>query len=284
VASEWLIKHVGWRWSFVIFALAGVAWAVSFYAWFRDDPAEHPDTNEAERKLIASGQAVHSQKVDLHGPIPWNRVLRCSNIWLLGVVMMMMSAIYEVLSSWYPTYLQKGRGATQDLSSLLASLVLAAGACGTFLGGWLTDWLLQKTGNQRWARTAQAIAGAGLAAFGILASIRTDSTVTASAFVALAAFGVQLQLPSWWASATQVSGRHLGALFGMMNMMGMFGRILFNQFTGGLSDWRKSLGYTGRAQWDPVLYAYVAAALIGLVLWSLVDPVNTVDSQSPATT
>ena len=35
----------------------------------------------------------------------------------------------------------------------------------------------------------------GSAAFGILASIWTDSTVVASAFIALVAFGVQLQLP-----------------------------------------------------------------------------------------
>ena len=126
---------------------------------------------------------------------------------------------------------------------------------------------------------AKAIAGAGLAAFGILASLRTDSTVAASAFVALAAFGTQLQLPAWWASATQVSGRHLGALFGMMNMMGMFGRIVFNLFIGRFADWRRGLGYTGRAQWDPALYVYVAVALVGMVLWSLINPEKTVDSK-----
>jgi len=299
LASQWLIDRVGWRWSFAVFALAGVGWAMSFYAWFRDDPAEHPATNEAERRLIAAGRkpckpAVAAEdafaadlaldKGEVHGPIPWDRVIPCANIWLLGAVMITMSAIYEVLSSWYPTYLQDGRGASQVLSSRLASLVLAAGAFGTFFGGWLTDWLVQKTGSRRWGRTAQAVVGAGLAALGILASIWTDSTVAASAFVALAAFGVQLQLPSWWASATQVSGQHLGALFGMMNMMGMFGRILFNLFIGGFADWRKSLGYTGRAQWDPALYAYVVVAVIGMVLWSQIDPEKTVDNQGTTPT
>ena len=101
--------------------------------------------------------------------------------------------------------------------------------------------------------------------------------MAASAFVALAAFGVQLQLPSWWASATQVSGRHLGALFGMMNMIGGVGRILSQLFIGSFADWRKSLGYSGRAQWDPALYVYVAVALIGMVFWGLVDPEKTVD-------
>jgi MFS family permease len=291
IASQWLIDRVGWRWSFAVFALAGVVWALAFYIWFRDDPAEHSATNDAERQLIAAERtplkaagarrealaAGTPDKHGVHGPIPWDRVIRCANIWLLGVVMMSMSAMYEMLSSWYPTYLQEGRAASQDRSSQLASLVLAAGAFGTFFGGWLTDWLVNTTGSRRWGRTAQAIVGAGLSGVGIAASIWTDSTEAASAFVALAAFGVQLQLPSWWASATQVSGRHLGALFGMMNMMGMFGRILFNLFVGGFADWRKSLGYSGRAQWDPALYAYVAVALIGAVLWSLVNPEKTVE-------
>ena len=193
--------------------------------------------------------------------------------------MMTMSAMHEVLSSWYPTYLQDARGASPGLSSRLASMVLTAGAFGTFFGGWLTDWLVQMTGSQRWGRTAQAVVGAGLGALGILASIWTNSTVAASAFVALAAFGVQLQLPSWWASATQVSGRHLGALFGLMNMIGGVGRILSQVFVGSFADWRASLGYSGRAQWDPALYVYVVVALIGATLWYLIDPEKTVETQ-----
>ena len=49
-----LIATVGWRWTFVIFGAVGVAWAFAFYVWFRDDPAEHPGTNAAERELIGT--------------------------------------------------------------------------------------------------------------------------------------------------------------------------------------------------------------------------------------
>ncbi len=173
--------------------------------------------------------------------------------------------------------LQDARGASRSCRAGWPSLVLAAGAFGTFFGGWLTDWLVQ---DDRQPAVGSHGAGGrrrGLGALGILASIWTDSTVAASAFVALAAFGVQLQLPAWWASATQVSGRHLGALFGIMNMMGGVGRILSQLFVGRFADWRKSLGYSGRAQWDPALYAYVAIALIGMVLWGLINPEKTVD-------
>ena len=54
--SQWLIDKIGWRWSFPVFALVGVGWAAAFYLWFRDDPADHPQTNDAERRLIAAGR------------------------------------------------------------------------------------------------------------------------------------------------------------------------------------------------------------------------------------
>ena len=190
-----------------------------------------------------------------------------------------MTAMSELLNSWYPTYLQEARGASQDLSGRLTTFVLFPGAIAAFFGGWLTDWLVRVTGSRRWGRTAQAVVGAGIAAFGIVASVWSDSTVAASAFIALVAFGVQLQLPAWWACATQVSGRHLGAIFGLMNMMGGLGRILSQQFVGTFADWRKSLGYTGRAQWDPSLYLYVVIALFGMVLWALINPEKTVDDK-----
>jgi len=291
VAAQWLINLFGWRWSFAAFGVFGVLWAVSFYIWFRDAPAAHRATNEAECRFIGAGRKPREHAVldeetrapdivagaEAHGSIPWDRVLRCANIWLLGSAMVTMTGIYYLLISWYPKYLQAARGATPNQSSWLASLVLGSGAFGCFFGGWLTDWLVAKTGNRRWGRTGQAVFGAGLAASGILASIWTDSTLVASIFVALACFGVQLQVPAWWASATQVSGRHLGALFGLMNMIGAVGGIVSPIFFGSSSDRLKSLGYSGRAQWDPALYVYVVVAVVGMVFWSLVNPEKTVE-------
>jgi MFS transporter, ACS family, glucarate transporter len=292
--SQWLINQIGWRWSFPVFALVGVGWALVFYLWFRDDPADHPQANDAERRLIAAGRmpgqslasatgahdpGLVDHKSEAHEPIPWARVFSCANVWLLSGVIITMTAMSELLNSWYPTYLQQARGATPAVSGPLTTMVLIPGAVAAFFGGWLTDWLVRTTGSRRWGRTAQAVVGAGIAGFGIVASIWTESTVAASAFIALVSFGVQLQLPAWWACATQVSGRHLGAIFGLMNMMGGLGRILSGTFIGGFADWRKSQGFTGRAQWDPSLYLYVAIALFGMVLWALINPEKTVDDQ-----
>jgi hypothetical protein len=120
-----------------------------------------------------------------------------------------------------------------------------------FFGGWLTDFLARRTGSPRWSRTAQSAIGAGLAASGLLASVFTDNTVLSSILVAIACLGVQLQLLAWWASATQVSGKHVGALFGLMNMIGNVGAAILQTLFGYFVEMMKRWGYTGRARWDP---------------------------------
>jgi len=283
-AAQWLINGFGWRWTFVIFGLAGLAWAVSFYLWFRDDPAEHTGTNQAERSLItADGDLTRkSARTDpqAHGPIPWAHVFRNKNVWLLSGTMITMAGVYMLTTYWYPTYLQEGRGADADLSSWLSGMVLGAGAFGCYFGGWLTDFLLQATGNPRWSRTAQSVVGAGLAASGLLASLFIDNTVLSSILVAIACFGLQLQLPAWWACGTQIGGKHLGALVGLMNMIGNGGAAILQTIFGHFVEMMKSWGHAGRARWDPGIYIYVAVALLGMALWSQVDPEKVVESEA----
>ncbi|APW58876.1 MFS transporter [Paludisphaera borealis] len=279
IACQYLIDAVGWRYTFAAFGVIGLVWASAFYAWFRDDPAQHPAANEAERRLIVEGRGGGADPgLHAHGPIPWAKVFRSPDIWLLGGAMFTMAAIYNVLVNWYPKYLQAARGASEMQSGRLASLVLGAGAVGCLAGGWLTDWLTARTGNRRWGRTLQSVVGAALAASAITASLFVDSTNLSAVFVALACLGVQIQLPAWWAAATEVSGRHVGALFGMMNMIGNVGGILSASFLGWFVDVMKEYGREGRAQWDPGLAVYIGLALVGLVFWLLVDPRRTVES------
>ena len=278
MASQAMINAFDWRITFGVFGLTGVVWALAFYAWFRDDPAVHPAVNDAERKLIAVGRSATDGGLQAHGPIPWNRVLRTPDIWLLGGAMFTMAAIYNLLIAWYPKYLQAARGASPNQSSVLTSLVFGAGTLGCLSGGWLSDWLTIKTNSLRWGRTLQSIFGAALAATCIAASLLVDSLTLSAVFVALACLGVQVQVPAWWACATQVSGRHVGALFGMMNMIGNLGGVVSPLFLGWFVDQMKGYGREGRAQWDPGLAVYIGLALVGLVFWLLIDPRRTVES------
>jgi MFS family permease len=57
--------HYGWRASFYVFALVGVAWAVVWFSWFRNTPIEKRGVTRSELNEI--GAPPERQQ---HG-LPW---------------------------------------------------------------------------------------------------------------------------------------------------------------------------------------------------------------------
>jgi MFS family permease len=270
VLAAYLIKEVGWRWAFVLFASLGLFWSAGFYSWFRDDPAEHPSVNDAERRLIAAGN-THTPQGEHHPPIPWGRVLTSANVWLLGGIISCSAFVTYLYFFWYPTYLEDGRGVKPILSGWLSSLVLTGGALGSVLGGYLHDALVRQTGSRRWSRRLIGCTGLGSAAMFLAASVSCADAGNAALFTALATFCAALPMATWWAVVTEISGKHLGALFGLVNSLGVPGAVASQLFFGAFADMRKKQGYVGRDQWDPGFYVYVCALLIGAIGWLFVD-------------
>ncbi len=58
-----LLDYLTWRMIFVLFGMVGFAWTVCWYAWFLDEPEQHPQVNAAELAQIVAGRqppASHS--------------------------------------------------------------------------------------------------------------------------------------------------------------------------------------------------------------------------------
>jgi MFS family permease len=281
VIAAYLIQWPGWRWMFVLFGLLGVVWSVGFYRWFRDSPAEHPGVNEAER-LLLKAKAAGPLRAD-HPPVPWGRVLRSANVWLLGGVITCSAAVSYLYFFWYRTYLKEGRGVPDVQSGWLTGMVQAGGAIGGTLGGYLSDWLVRRTGNRRLSRRMIGCGGLSCAAVALLTGVQCDDPVVATCFTALASLGANAVLATWWAAATEISGKHLGSLFGLLNSMGVPGAVASQLFLGRFADWMKELGYVGRDQWDPAFYLYAVVLIIGAFGWLFVDvSKSVVDTEETA--
>ena len=67
--------HYGWRASFYVFGVLGVAWSAVWYWWFRDTPKEKAGVTEVELNETR-GLAPKTQ----HG-LPWMIALRSENFW-----------------------------------------------------------------------------------------------------------------------------------------------------------------------------------------------------------
>jgi MFS family permease len=261
-AAAYLIEHAGWRWAFVAFGAVGALWASGFWRWFRDDPAEHPGVNAAEVEVIRAGAGPPRQV----GLIPWAAVLCNPGIGLLGLAIVCSSFNSYLYYSWFTTYLQDGRKLENVEAGWLSSLVLAGSAVGVLIGGVVADLIL-KRGTVVWRRRLLGGCAYLVAAGCLFLAVRTESPATLAALAALSSLCVQLTLPTWWSAAIEQSGRHVGALFGLLNMMGTVGALASQGFVGVFADWRKGLGYTGREQWDPIFDVYVIVLLIGAGAW-----------------
>jgi MFS family permease len=273
--AAYLIGSVGWRWAFVVFSLPGFIWAAAFYGWFRDNPATHPAVNDAERQLIG---AANVSTTDIRHPsVPWRLVVKSANVWLLGGVIACSAFNTYLYFSWYPTYLEKGRGVDDITSGWLASLVLTGGAVGGTLGGFFSDFLIRRTGDRRASRRVLGCFALSMSAVLLLVGLHTDDPLGAAGWTALAVLTVNLTLASWWGAVADISGRHVGALFGLMNSIGGVGAIASQLFLGRFADWMGDLGFQGRAQWDPAFYLYAGILLVGACGWLAIDTTHSIE-------
>lgn len=264
--AAFLIAGVGWRWTFAIFGVVGIVWAVGFWFWFRDDPKDHPKVNEAELEQIGTAD---KPPVTHHEPIPWRYALTNPGIWLLGTAIVCSTANTYLYQNWFPKYLMAAHGLENKPAGLLTSLVLAGLATGVLTGGVIADRIHRKSAApDRSRRLLGAFAYLGAAGFLTLA-VQMESSFLLALFASLSCFCVQLTLPTWWSCAIEQSGRHVGSLFGLMNMMGVVGGLTSQWYVGRFSDYQKSLGLSGRAQWDPLFDAFIGVLVLGAIAWSL---------------
>ncbi len=265
LAAAAVIELAGWRWAFVAFGAVGLVWAVGFYLWFRDDPALHPAVNAGELDAIRAGIAPPPADP---GPVPWAAVLTNRGVLVLGTIMV-IGAFYTYLSyTWLPKYLQAARGLDNVAAGWLASLVLAGSAGGVFLGGLLADRITARAADPLAVRRRVAVACYLAAAALLFVGARADDATTTAGLMAAAMLAMHLTLPNWWSVAIPQCGRHVGAIFGLMNGVGVVGAAASQGFVGVFTDWRKSLGFVGREQWDPLFDVYVGVLVCGAVAWA----------------
>lgn len=259
-----LIVLFGWRWTFLVYGSVGIVWAVGFWWWFRDDPADHPGVNAGELSIIrAAGPPIPLQ----HRRIPWAAVFANRGILALSGVMICGSFYTYFFYTWFPKYLIAARGYDNLESGTIASMVQVGAATGMIVGGWLADriprWSADVVRLRRHLCAACYLNAAGCLYLGIHSDGGTALTVLCGASIGI----MHVTLPNWWSVAIPQAGRHVGALFGLMNGVGVVGAMSSQYFAGAFADWQAERGLNGREQWDPMFDVYVGVLILGAMAW-----------------
>jgi ACS family glucarate transporter-like MFS transporter len=198
-------------------------------------------------------------------------VLTSRNTYCLGLAMTCAAFLAYLLYFWYPTYLMEGRGVTNIRAAWLSASILVCGASGVLLGGWLGDWLTRRTGRRALVLRLMGSLGLLTGVPCVVGAIYSGPPEATTLLFAVAFFALNIQLAAWWAAVPDVAGPHVGALFGLLNSMGIAGGAVSPLFMGWIADQRKAQGFLGREQWDPAFWVYAGVMLLGGLLWLGVD-------------
>ena len=254
-----LIAAVGWRRTFEICGALGVIWAIFFYRWYRDVPAEHPAVNPAELALLPPARDTALA----HGGVPWRLIFSTPSVWLLSVQYMCLAYGWWFYVNWLPTYLRESRGTSLQMGALLAGLPLLLGGAGCLVSAAVIPRLSRSLGSVAVARRIVAIAGfVGASACVFIFTGIADPRL-AMVVLGFAGFFNDFVMPAAWAGTMDIGGRYAGTVSGAMNMMGSFAGASSVLVVGYLLTW------TGN--WTLTFYVSAAIYLVGAVCWLFLD-------------
>ena len=208
-----------WRPVLWIYGAIGIALAAATYFFFRDSPAEHPWTNQAERDLIGKNQPPPPARSPRS---PWQALARHHGLWFLNAGVIGMNIGWAFLITWLPTYLHEVRGLDRLTASRYVSLALAFSLGGNLFGGWWCDWLTRRYG-QKWGRRLPFLCGSAVAVMAYLICPLLSSPIAVAAACGVVAFASDSVGPAVWVLAQDIGGRHVAATLAWSNMWGNFG-------------------------------------------------------------
>lgn len=273
-----VLTYMNWRWAFALFGAVGIIWAIGFYRWFRDRPADHPSVNAAELALLDGAES----NAPSHASVPWGRLCTNPTVLLLWLQYFCISYGWYFYITWLPTYLREARHLPLGKSALLAGLPLFFGGLGSFLGGWFTRHLSARWDNVRRARRSVAFCGLVGAGVMLVFAARISDPVLAMVAMGLASLSNDLSLAPSWTACMDIGGRHAGSLSGSMNMMGNLGGAAGPIAVGYILNSTKISASAPPTMAGWTLAFLVAAGVygVGAVAWIFIDPVTPLEDTS----
>lgn len=247
-------SRYGWRASFFVFGALGVCWAIAWYAWFRDSPAQRYRTGQPEHRDAEPRSApVHF--------FPWRTVFRSeSALALLGTAFCYVY-VYNFFQTWFHTFLVKGRGFS-EASLLLSALPYVVAVFANLTGGMVSDALVRKLGLKR-GRRALGVTALAVACLFTLAAMASRQQIPSVVFLAVVYGAITFQQSVVFGVCLDIGGEHAGAMVGLMNTAAQLGGLVGSVAYGYI------VAHFGN--YDAPFVPMAAVLFVGALLWLRID-------------
>ena len=229
-----LIYTVGWRLGFVILGVASFAWVVVWYAYFRDDPKDHPAITPEELAVLPEASKVGAKQT-----IPWGRLTRR----MLPVTLTYFCYGWTLwlFLGWLPSFFKLNYGLDLKNSALFASGVFFAGVVGDTLGGVFSDRILKRTGNLKLARLSVIVVGFLGAAASLTGVFFTRYLTLVALLLSSGFFFAELVIGPIWSVPMDIAPKYSGTASGLMNtgsaVAAIISPIVFGMIVDATGSW-----------------------------------------------
>jgi ACS family glucarate transporter-like MFS transporter len=261
----WILSHYGWRSSFWISAVIGLAAGLVWYLLARDTPAGHPWISPEESERIAAGLPVASVKpasVKNDEPLPWGVIFGSRDVLAIGLSYFAYGYAAWIFFSWFFIYLSTVRGLDLKSSAVYSMLPFIGMATCSPLGGAISDALTKRYGK-RTGRCGIAVGGIALASIFIALGTLVESPQLASIVLAGGAGALYLSQSSFWSVTADLAGSSAGSVSGVMNMFGQIGGAVTASLTPLIAQ---NFG------WSASFLTAAGLCAAGSLAWLLVNP------------
>jgi MFS family permease len=259
-----LIVVSGWRSSFIYIGLLSMLWAVVWYVMFRDRPKDAKGITAIELAEVPDIPRPADRP-----PVPWRKLIR--TILPVTLVDFGYGWVAWVFFTWIPTLLATTYHQNVANYGLLTSLVLVGGVVGDTLGGFVSDRILRRTLNARFARRTLLLIGFIGSLLCLTPLIFTPPLNVAVVALAFSFFFLELTNAQLWAIPMDVAPTWSGVASGMMNTGFAVAGIVSPIAVGALVD---STGGFAFPFGISVGILVAAAVLAGVMRPKKIDPVR----------
>ena len=218
-----------WRWTFIIFGMVGLLWVIAWMKMFHV-PGKSQYVTEEEKQYIAAEQSL--EETAGNTDIPWVKLLQYRKLWGLLVMKFLTDAAWFFFLFWLPKYLNDIRGLDIQGIGAYAWIPYAFAATGSFVGGWLSSFLIKKHLSLDMSRKIAL----GISAMLLPASLLITSS--SSVLFAIFFFGIAMMGHQFWSTIVQTlavdmfPSKVVGSVSGLMGCIGTYGAMIFSLIIG----------------------------------------------------
>jgi MFS family permease len=223
-----LMTAFTWRGAFVVTGLIGFVWVIVWAWYFRDDPKDHPSVTKAELDVLPLAPK---------GPrpvVPWGPLI--ARMWPVTMTYFCYGWCLWLYLSYLPVFFKDTFSLSNSDAALFSTMVYFIGAIGNTAGGIISDRLLHRTGNVRFARISVSVIGFTGALLWLIPIIYVHDMTIVAICLAGGFFFAESVIGPMWAIPMDIAPKYSGTASGLMNSGSALAAILSPVVAGFVTD------------------------------------------------